>query len=103
MPSVEQPPLSKREQQQERKIGRIKIKIDGKDKPVKNVALRCPDCFEPLDFTNDFFLWIVCNKCAEQLKEDGVSICKPFSKWSVKTAKTLCYRLDIARLKIESA
>jgi hypothetical protein len=42
-------------------------------------------------------------KCAEQLKEDGVSTCKPFSKWDVKTTRTLCYRLDSARFKTESA
>jgi HKD family nuclease len=101
-PFVSFPSPSRKEREKKHEIDRIKVEVDGKAKSVEEIALRCPDCSEPLDFTDDFFLWIVCPRCADQLRRDDITICKPFRKWQSKKARKLQYRINQERLIIDA-
>lgn len=101
-PSVNAPePLSVKENDKKKEIRNISLKINGKKRLAEELAVRCPDCNSPIDMTNCFMLWIICEKCAERRRKEKRSVCHPYTEWPIKAARDLSYSLNKDRFRIE--
>jgi HKD family nuclease len=95
--SVEAPQPEEIDYEGKSKSSKTSIKIDGKKTALKVVDIPCPDCPTPIEMANDFRLWVICEECAQERKDSGDSVCKPYTKWD-KIAKNLNYSLNENRL-----
>lgn len=100
-PLVDTPKPNSAEQKEKEKLQGINVKIDGVKSTVTKVALCCQNCSGKIDMTNDFTLWLTCEKCAQEREKNGETFCKPFSCWNQEKTRNIAYKLDPKKLIIK--
>jgi HKD family nuclease/Zn finger protein HypA/HybF involved in hydrogenase expression len=97
--SVIIPSPNRREIEEKKRLKKIVARADDRKIRISELGFRCPSCNTPIDATDEFMLWIICDECAKKRRQGNKYICKPFSRWNDKVAKNLYYGLNQKRVK----